>query len=150
MTTVTIEFERMPVEGFTQGRVKMVFTRTEAVMLMTGKLRQLVQLDATIEHEYPGFGTAVLHPNDTFDWGIGMREAARDLVWCIRSGDAIFRAFRRWMWLAKAAHECERPKWNCNDCAVKSACDPIERGLDHEPIDIVIAREFGRVTVVIS
>ena len=71
--TVTIEFERMPVEGFTQGRVKMVFTRLEGVMLLTGRLRQLVQLDATIEHEYPGFGTAVLDQNDTFDWEIGMR-----------------------------------------------------------------------------
>jgi hypothetical protein len=136
VTTVTIEFERMPVEGFTQGRVKMVFTRLECVMLMTGKLRQLVRLDATIEHEYPGFGTAVLHPNDTFDWEIGMREAARDLVWCIRSGDAIFRAFRRWMWLAKIVHN------------ERIVCG--ENGLgDKDPAGI-IAREFGQVRVSIS
>jgi len=136
VTTVTIEFERMPIDHFTPGWAKMVFTRTEDVLLLTGRLRQLVRLDATFEHEYPGFGTAVLHPNDTFDWEIGMREAARDLVWNVRSGKEIFRAFRRWMWLEKQAWELGTAG-GCDTALADDMCDYYED---------IIAREFGRVT----
>jgi len=147
VSTITITFERMPVEGFTQGRVKMVFTRLEGVLLLTGRLRQLVRLDATFEHEYPGFGTAVLHPNDTFDWEIGMREAARDLVWNVRSGKEIFRAFRRWIWLKKAAHECDKHS-NCIECPFID--DDIRCNnywVTGKNPSATIAREFGKVTV---
>lgn len=127
-STVTIEFERMP---NVDKPVMLTFQRIVRETYCT------YECGTVIFREW-----AICHPSDTFSWEVGMRLAAKRAC----SPEA-YRAFRRWMWLEKAAHECDRPKWNCNDCAVKSACDPIERGLDHEPIDIIIAREFGRVKV---
>ena len=150
VTTVTITFERMPVHENYYLPIKMVFrtypslnkrepdgeqfeTIVTACFVMCGKY-------------IAGAGFSLKSQKDEHDLDVAMKRSARRAL-NGRYIRPIYRAFRRWMWLAKAAHECERPKWNCNDCAVQSACDPIERGLDHEPIDIIIAREFGRVKV---
>jgi len=126
--SITIEFERMPHSRCNP--VKIEFFRDGA------SIQAVVYRDV-----FAGKGKATCHPTDTFSWETGMRLCVK------RMGDlALYRAFRRWMWLAKAAHECNRQKDSCFDWLIKSAWDPVVN-IDHEPIETIIAREFGRVTV---
>lgn len=130
MTTITITFERMP-DLPPNTRVEMVFRRGGT----------MVALDYFFTHPdglVVRTSYAICHPRDTFSWETAMRLCVKR----IRVNN-IYRAFRRWMWLAKAAHECSTvpPEIGCSQyCSMYDKCG------ETFPVD-KIAREFGRVTV---
>jgi len=78
-----------------------------------------------------GRGFANCHPSDTFSWEFGMRLSMMRA--CHDHMSDIYRAFRRWMWLAKIGHKFEYWVFQ-GDSRMSKVSD-------------VIAREFGNVKV---
>lgn len=148
-TTITITFERMP---GSREEVVMIFKRAGRVVSVKAIISDIVR-----------HGKATCHPKDEFSLEAGMRLAVkrakceRDYYLFPRIQNGVFdRAFRRWMFLAKAAHVCREVSipgcHQCWDCYPyhPSLCDRSRGvGLEDTP-DMKIAREFGRVTVTIT
>jgi len=123
MTTITITFERMP-DLPPNTRVEMVFRRGGT----------MVALDYFFTHPdglVVRTSYAICHPRDTFSWETAMRLCVKR----IRVNN-IYRAFRRWMWLAKIGNKFEYWVFQ-GDSRMSKVSD-------------VIASEFGRVTVAIT
>jgi len=139
VTTVTIEFEHLP---HSTGGLRLKFTRK----YYSHYNRELVfcQSDGI-----DSFSTR--HPDDKFDWEIGMRVSLR--YGTIKDRPDIYRAFRRWMWLNKAAHECSEHYiaggcYQCWDCYPWYARVCLASGWQRiNTPAMIIAREFGRVKV---
>ena len=133
--SITIEFERMP--GIPH-RVMLAFWR--------GTINPSIIvpfMDGTFRFN----AMAGCHPDDTFSWEVGMRLCVKRI-----GNRALYRAFRRWIWLKKAAHECRKhvkPR-DCHKCPNYDK-DLVCRTL-YQPVwwatpNTFIAREFGRVKV---
>ena len=120
--TVTIEFERMP--GVC-APVTLVFEKIGNITYCYYDCGSIYFRD-----------WANCHPRDTFSWEIGMRLAAKRAC-----PPETYRAFRRWMWLAKEQHKARKLilRGDIVTLPVMMATDMI--------ITNTIAREFGRVKV---
>ena len=125
-STVTIEFERMPDVDYSP--VKIAFYRTDRIITCI-VLRGLNPC-----------ADAICHPSDTFSWEVGIRLCAKRAA-----TPEIYRAFRRWMWLAKMAHECRHVIGCASRCKFSRACVSNLGGLTEPKIAIII--EYGKVTV---
>ena len=133
VTTITITFERMP--GLPSG-LDITFTK-QYIRFINNEERWVVKGKSKIlKHD----SHATLHPNEKFDWEIGMKVALKHMI--IYDMDAwhsmdIYRAFRRWIWLEKQAWELGTAG-GCDTALADDMCDYYKD---------IIAREFGRVTV---
>ena len=142
--SITIEFERMP--GLPR-KVVIHFTRK-------GNVIDVMTLAGDIVRR----GRATCHPTDTFSWETGMRLAMKrarndlDKQYCPRCRAAFYDSFRRWMWLAKAAHECRKhiKPHGCDKCPNYDndrSCRTLYQPHWWATPESIIAAEFGRVKV---
>ena len=130
--SITIEFERMP-----------GMPRPVTLAFWRGTINPSIIvpfMDGTF-----GFtAIATCHPDDAFSWEVGMRLCVNRI-----GNPVLYRAFRRWMWLAKAAHECDNRRC-CISCPLILNDPFVCTDGDDMSIDTPskkIAREFGRVEV---
>ena len=144
--SITIEFERMP--GLPTNAVYPIkFEFHKHPYKRTSKETHLPVIDAivtvcivTAGDYFVEFGFAIKSEDDVDCWEFAMRAAAKRTLKHFK----IYRdAFRRWMWLKKAAHECHHND-SCRLCPAGHApillCRP-------KQMNDIIAREFGRVKV---
>ena len=132
--SITIEFERMP-DIMHKVTLKFYY-RDYSVVGYNHKhgRMMIVFLNNRREPEHKAF----CHPDDAFSWEVGMRLCVKRI-----GNPVLYRAFCRWMWLKKAAHECHHND-SCRLCPAGYApillCRP-------KQMNDIIAREFGRVKV---
>lgn len=136
--SITIEFERMP--GIPHP-VTLTFYRAvyhkwlgrwdyRTIIVFLDHWRKLEEYKATC------------HPSDTFSWETGMRLCVKRI-----GNPVLYRAFRRWMWLKKAANECDKHT-ECMECPFMDDeihCD--SDWMNGKSPAAKIASEFGRVKV---
>ncbi len=132
--SITIEFERMP--GLL-GALHIEF-----------RLRHR-RVHAIVTYPYPLYGIKgdIRVGATVTDCEIerGMRLAVKKAL--SYRGQYIYKMFRRWMWLAKAAHEC-RKHTNCIECPFMDddiRCD--SDWMNGKNPQVKIESEFGRVKV---
>ena len=93
-------------------------------------------------------GFATCNPTDVFNLEIGMRLSAKRALSSVgKKQNQTYRAFRRWMFLAKAAHECNKHT-DCIECPFMDDdihCD--SDWMNGKSPAAKIASEFGRVKV---
>ena len=142
--SITIEFERMP--GIIETPAAFRFEKYECVSPMD-ELTTAVICTCFIPYSgkrrIAGLGMTIRNPEDDDNWDVAMRVSARRACSLHQSTRSLYRAFRRWMWLAKAAHECHHND-SCRLCPAGHApillCRP-------KQMNDIIAAEFGRVKV---
>jgi len=142
MTTITITFERMP--GLKRPPNAMMFVRDT-------KKPNRISLFTLIDPDWWFYGScADCHPRDTFSWETGMRL-------CVKRAASreVYRAFRRWMWLAKAVEECRKhiKPHGCDKCPDYDndrSCRTLYQPHWWATPESIIAAEFGRVKVAIT
>jgi len=128
--TVVIEFERMGFVGY-------------PVTIRFQRCIELIACCVTTCHGVSR-GLATCKPEDTFSWEIGIRNSLRQACYKkvvlygerMRFNAIIYRAFRRWMWLAK-----DHYWWTQLSSDLMMPLDETRWAAE------TIAREFGRVKV---
>ncbi len=100
-------------------------------------------------------GVAKCHPNDTYSLETGMKVSLKYASDFIFSSDrelwnqfkAIYKGFRRWIWLQKLANQCRlgHDPYSCRECniKVKKHCLRVTGKKTFVTIRKVIANEFG-------
>lgn len=133
--SITIEFERMP--GIPH-RVMLAFWR--------GTINPSILvpfMDGTFRFN----AMSGCHPDDTFSWETGMRLCVKRI-----GNPVLYRAFRRWMWLAKEVEECRKhiKPHGCDKCPDYDndrSCRTLYQPHWWATPESIIAAEFGRVKV---
>lgn len=141
--SITIEFERMP-DIMRKVTLKFYY-RDYSVVSYNHKhgRMMIVFLNNQREPEHKAF----CHPDDTFSWETGMRLCVKRI-----GNPVLYRAFRRWIWLAKAVEECRKhiKPHGCDKCPDYDndrSCRTLYQPHWWATPESIIAAEFGRVKV---
>ena len=142
--SVTITFERMPGLAGTQiYPIRFEFRKYPVHILEPSGERFgsfVTSLIITARGFFAAGGLTLKNKSDDDQWDIAMRMSAKSTV-KNKELKLLYRAFRRWMWLKKAAHHCEARE-TCTGCVAE-----FSKTLHCLTAAEDIAREFGRVTV---